>query len=198
MEATILKDPNPIKHIDTWIKKLFQWLLLNSGWTISGVAPEQKKCIIIVAPHTSNIDFLLGIALKFATGVKANFLAKQILFQPPWGWIFYKLGGYPVKRDKQYNQVDHIVSINKKEYFVLGIAPEGTRSDSGQWKTGFYWIAKLTKIPIIMVSFDYAKKLIVFSKPYYPTENMQKDFSAIKFFFKDVKGIHHIKKGRTE
>jgi 1-acyl-sn-glycerol-3-phosphate acyltransferase len=195
MEVTILKNPDPIKQTETWIKKLFHWLLLNLGWTISGIVPEQKKCIIIVAPHTSNIDFFLGIALKFATGVKANFLAKEILFQSPWGWIFYKLGGYPVKRDKHYNQVDHIVSIiNKEEHFVLGIAPEGTRSDSGQWKTGFYWIAKLAKIPIIMVSFDYSKKHIIFSKPYYPTRNMQKDFSAMKFFFKDAKGIHHIKK----
>lgn len=173
------------------MKQVFQWILSGFGWTISGRAPDEKKYIIIVAPHTSNIDFFLGIAARFAIGVKANFLAKEILFQPPWGWIFSGLGGYPVKRDKHYNQVDQIVNIiNQNDRFILALAPEGTRSNSQQWKTGFYWIAKLAKIPIAMVSFDYARKKITFSEPFYPTENMEQDFSEMKIFFKGVKGLN--------
>ncbi|WP_299980817.1 1-acyl-sn-glycerol-3-phosphate acyltransferase [Desulfobacula sp.] len=185
-----MEKSNSIEMSSIWIKKLFKRILSILGWTISGMAPDEKKYIIIVAPHTSNIDFFLGIAVRFAIGLKANFLAKEILFQPPWGWIFCKLGGYPVKRDKHYNQVDYIVKIiNKEDRFVLGIAPEGTRSNSGQWKTGFYWIAKLAKIPIVMVSFDYAKKNVTLSEPFYTTENMEEDFSVMKTFFKGVKGI---------
>ena len=109
-----MKKSNSIKTGTLQIKKIFQLILLTLGWTISGKAPDEKKYIIIVAPHTSNIDFILGIAVKFAIGLKANFLAKAILFQRPWGWIFSGLGGYPVKRDKQYNQVDQIVKIIAK------------------------------------------------------------------------------------
>ena len=171
------------------MKKLFRWILLTLGWTIPGKIPNIKKYIIIVVPHTSNLDFFLGISVRLAMGFKPNFLAKEILFQPPWGWIFYGLGGYPVKRDKRYNQVDQIVEILKKrDRFILGIAPEGTRSNNRQWKTGFYWIAKLAEIPIVMVSFDYAKKKVTFSEPFYPTENMEEDFSVMKAFFKGVKG----------
>ncbi len=163
------------------------------GWRISGTPPNDKKYIIIVAPHTSNFDFILGIVTKYAIGFKVKYLGKEILFQKPWGWIFYKLGGYPVKRGKYYNQVDYIVKIiNKENQFILGIAPEGSRSNTGQWKTGFYWIAKLAQIPIVMVSFDYAKKIITFSLPFYPTENMEEDISIMKSFFKNVKGMRQI------
>ena len=185
-----MKNSNTAEMSNIWIKYLFQWILSAFGWTISGMAPDEKKYIIIVAPHTSNIDFFLGIVAKFAIGVKANFLGKEILFQQPWGWIFSGLGGYPVKRDKHYNQVDQIVKlINKKDRFILALAPEGTRSNPQQWKTGFYWISKLAKISIVMVSFDYAQKKVTFSEPFYPTENMEEDFLVMKNFFKGVKGF---------
>ncbi|WP_291345643.1 1-acyl-sn-glycerol-3-phosphate acyltransferase [Desulfobacula sp.] len=188
-----MKKSNAIEKSSTWMEKLFKWIFSILGWTISGTAPDKKKYIIIVAPHTSNLDFFLGVAVRFAVGLKANFMAKEILFQPPWGWIFYKLGGYPVKRNKHYNQVDYIVKIiNETDRFVLAIAPEGTRSNPGQWKTGFYWIAKLARIPIVMVSFDYAKKNVVFSEPFYTTENMEEDFSVMKTFFKGVKGVNQV------
>ncbi|MBT3177946.1 MAG: acyltransferase [Desulfobacula sp.] len=176
-----------------WRQKIFQCILNMIGWRISGTPPNEKKYIIIVAPHTSNVDFILGIVAKFAIGLKVKYLGKEILFQAPWGWIFYQLGGYPVKRGKHYNQVDYIVKIiNKESQFILGIAPEGTRSNTGQWKTGFYWIAKLAKIPIAMVSFDYAKKNITFSTPFYPTANMEEDISRMKSFYRNVKGMRQI------
>jgi len=175
------------------MKKLSQWILSALGWTISGNVPDLQKYIIIVAPHTSNIDFFLGVAVRCAMGFKSNYLGKEVLFKPPWGWIFRKLGGYPVKRDKQYNQVDQIVNImNNQDRLVLGISPEGTRAKSRQWKTGFYWIARLAGVPIVMVSFDYGKKVVTFSKPFYTTENMEEDFSVMKTFFKGVKGFNPV------
>ena len=194
-----MNESNFIKNCSFSIKKFFKWILSSLGWTISGPIPEDKKCIIIVAPHTSNFDFILGIVAKFAIGLKANFLGKTILFQSPWGWFFYKLGGYPIKRGNRYNQVDYIVKIiNKEDSFILGIAPEGTRSNKGQWKTGFYWIAKLAKTPIIMASFDYAKKIITLSEPFYPTENMKKDFLVMRFFFKEAKGLNQVNFGKIK
>ncbi len=185
---------NAIKERGSWIKKFFKWILSAFGWQISGPIPKERKCIVIVAPHTSNFDFILGVIARFAIGLKANFLGKEILFKPPWGYSFYKLGGYPVKRDDRYNQVDYIVSImNREDRFVLGITPEGTRSGTGEWKTGFYWIAKLARIPIVMVSFDYGKKRITFSDPFFPTENMETDFSQMQAFFKGAKGLKQVK-----
>ena len=99
------------------------------------------------------------------------------------------MGGTPIDRSKSNDSVTAITAIfNSKEKFRLSLSPEGTRKKVTKWKTGFYFIAKAANVPIVMVAFDYKKKQIVISKPYYPTKNQKADFEFYKSFFKGVKG----------
>ena len=127
--------------------------------------------------------------MRNAQNAKINFIAKQSLFKPPFGWWFNKLGGVPVNRKASTNMVQQIASIYKnREEFRLSLSPEGTRKKVTEWKTGFYYIAKEAQIPIVLVAFDYGKKEIKFSKPQYTTLDISEDMANYKAFFKGVIG----------
>lgn len=160
------------------------------GWKTVGNFPKDlKKYIIITAPHTHWLDFPLGIAIKFAENLPANFIGKDSLFKPPFGFIFRLLGGTPVNRSKSSNKVQAIINIfNSREKFILGMSPEGTRQKVEGWKTGFYYIAKGANVPIVMVTLDFGKKQVKISKPYYVTDNKDKDFDFFYNYFEGVKG----------
>ncbi len=169
---------------------VFRSIFKILGWKIVGDAPRQlKKYIIIVAPHTSNWDFPLGVAVRSIMGFKANFLGKKELFDSALGWLFRKLGGYPVDRGRATHLVDEVIHIIEREdHFVIAIAPEGTRKNVKRWKTGFYHIAVRAKIPIVMVGFDYSTKTIFWAEPFYPSGDLSKDAVVMQDFYKDKVG----------
>lgn len=160
------------------------------GWKTVGSFPDElKKYVLIAAPHTHWLDFPLGILIKYAEGLPANFIGKASLFEPPFGFIFRRLGGAPVDRSKSSNKVDSIVAIfNSREQFILGMSPEGTRKKVNAWKTGFYYIAKGANVPIVMCTLDFKNKQAKISEPYYLTENMDEDFSFFYKYFENVQG----------
>ena len=159
------------------------------GWHISGVFPEVKKCVVIVVPHTSNYDFLLGLLIRAVLKKKISYVAKKSLFKPPYGWFFRWVGGTPIDRSKTNDTVKTIAAIfHEKEEFRLALSPEGTRKKVAHWKTGFYYIAKEAAVPIVLVSFDYGKKQIKISELYAVTTSVEQDFNFFKAFFKGVKG----------
>lgn len=145
--------------------------------------------IFAVIPHTSNWDFPLGLLVRSAAGISVQFIGKNSLFKPPWGFIFRWLGGHPVDRTKRQNYVESVVDLfGKHPNFALAIAPEGTRKKVDRLKTGFYHIARLARVPIILTKFDYGNKRVVFSSPFYPTNDQNRDFEEIYAFFKGVQG----------
>ncbi len=160
------------------------------GWKIEGDVPRGlHKYIIAVAPHTSNWDFLLGLAVRSILNFRSNFLGKKELFKKPFGWLFKSLGGYPVDRSNKSNLVEQVVQlINTSSSFVLAIAPEGTRKNVGKWKTGFYHIAFQAGIPIVFVCLDYGRKTVKFNLPFYPTGNFEQDAPSMAAYFKNVSG----------
>jgi len=159
------------------------------GWKVSGQFPELKQYVVIVAPHTSWHDFYMGILVRSVLSVKVNFVAKKELFVFPLGWLFRALGGFPVDRTEGQNTVANTVALfHQYPTFKLAIAPEGTCKKVEHWKTGFYHIAKMAKIPIIMVSFDYGKKEHRVSEPFYPSKNETIDFEQMHRFFESVTG----------
>lgn len=158
-------------------------------WKISGKLPDLNKYVLIVAPHTSNVDFFIGLAARSILHLKASYLGKAELFRPPHGWIFKALGGYPVDRSKHTNLVDSVVEIFKREKeFRLALAPEGTRSEVKQWKSGFYHIAVKAKVPIVMVSFDYLDKTVYVNEPFFPGGKLDEDWKVIYDFYKSRNG----------
>ena len=159
------------------------------GWEMNGVFPEVKKCVVIVVPHTSWVDFFLGLVVRRVINKKFNYGAKKSLFRPPFGWYFRWQGGAPVDRSKSSDTVTAIARVfEEHEEFRLALAPEGTRKKVTSWKTGFYYIAHNAKVPIVMVAFDYGRKQIKFSQPITPCGNYEKDWPIFREFFKGVTG----------
>lgn len=158
-------------------------------WSIKGEMPDVKKYLIVVAPHTSNWDFPIGLAVRSIKGFDAKYLGKKELFRFPFGALFRKLGGYPVDRSKHTNLVDAVVELfNQNDRFIVAIAPEGTRKYVPQWKTGFYHMAMKAGIPIVFSAIDYPTKQVIFSEPFYPTGNKDEDMKKIASFFIDKRG----------
>ena len=155
------------------------------GWKLVNDFPKDiQKYVVIAAPHTSWQDFPIGILARNTSGIKINFIGKASLFKGPFGFIFKGLGGTPVDRSTSNNLVDAIIQIfDKKEQFRLALSPEGTRKKVDKWKTGFYYIAKGAKVPIVMATLDFGKKQVKVSEPYYTTENKEKDFEYFHSFF---------------
>jgi 1-acyl-sn-glycerol-3-phosphate acyltransferase len=165
---------------------LFTW----RGWKITGQFPaELKKYIIAVAPHTSNWDFVVGVAARSILRIeKTKFLGKSQLFRAPYGWFFRTLGGYPVERGANHDMVKQVAHLfNSHDEFVLAIAPEGTRKKVEKLRTGFYYIAKAADVPIIPVGFDFKKKEVVIGQPLYPRDAEQ-DFIKLVTFYQNITG----------
>ena len=164
--------------------KIMKWKMIGdfSSDTI-------KKCVVIAVPHTSWHDFYLGLLIRRVNKVKISFMGKKELFKWPLGWYFRKVGGIPLDRTSGQNKVEAIAKeFEKRDELRLTLAPEGTRKKVSTWKTGFYYIAKAADVPIIMVAFDFGKKRVVISSPFYPTEDIDKDLQFMYSFFKGVKG----------
>ena len=159
-------------------------------WKIKGSFPKEiKKYVIIVAPHTHWIDFPMGILIKYATGLHANYIGKKALFKPPFGFLFRALGGTSVDRAKSQNMVNAVVDIfNSKDEFVFALSPEGTRKKVDVWKTGFYHIAKEANIPIVRGALDFKHKTFTITTPFYPTDDKEADIKKLRSFYKGIKG----------
>ncbi len=158
-----------------------------TGWKVIDHRPKPMgQCIYLVAPHTSNWDFLVGICARSIARLKnAGYLGKKQLFAWPIGWFFRALGGYPVDRGKHTNITEQVVHyFNTVPDFSIGITPEGTRKQVRKWKTGFWRIAKGANVPLILTSFDYGRKEVTFSEPFRVGEDMDKDIATLVEYFR--------------
>lgn len=173
------------------IRLMSKFMLKLMGWKPAGSFPDGlKKYVVIVAPHTSGWDFVIGLLFRKALRLeRAKYLGKHQLFRPPFGFFFRWLGGYPVDRTSSNNLVDQVVKIfNDHEEFALALSPEGTRKRVDKLKTGFYNIARKANVPIIMVAFDYRHKQAIISLPFETTTNQEADFEKILNFFRPIEG----------
>ncbi|SER10354.1 1-acyl-sn-glycerol-3-phosphate acyltransferases [Hyunsoonleella jejuensis] len=174
-----------------WLAKFIYFKVL--GWQVDGnyktLQTDIKKAVIIAAPHTSWHDFYIGVLVRGVLGVKVNFIGKKELFVFPFGYFFRVLGGRPIDRQNNQNKVEAIAKLfAENDTFRIALAPEGTRKKVEKWRTGFYYIAKAAKVPIVMFTLDFENKRNTFSKPFYPTDDVEADFKHLKSFYKGVKG----------
>jgi 1-acyl-sn-glycerol-3-phosphate acyltransferase len=173
--------------------KFSQWLgtrvLKLLGWSYSGTFPCCSKMILAVAPHTSNWDFVLGIAVAFNLRLKISFFGKHSIFILPFDRLLRRLGGIPIERSSTHGWVDGMADkMREAESMVLCLAPEGTRSPISPWKTGFLHIAYKAKVPVFLVAFDYKKKLIEFGPLHNISDNTQYELNWIYLHFKNAQG----------
>jgi 1-acyl-sn-glycerol-3-phosphate acyltransferase len=167
-------------------------ILKTLGWKITNaIPPGMKKCVIIVAPHTSNLDFVIGRFAYGAMGVKVRFLIKKEAFKFPMGGLLRILGGIPVDRSRNNKMVEHVSGLfEKNESFYVVITPEGTRKPNAQWKKGFWYIAERTKLPIALAFIDYEHKRGGVDRIMYPSADIDADMREIKKFYTQFKGRH--------
>lgn len=171
------------------LSRLSYWILTKLGWTIHVELPETNKFVAIAAPHTSNWDFPLGILAAKAINLKVNWLGKHSIFRWPFGWFFHAIGGTPIRRDGGQNYKQQLTDLfNNSERLVLALAPEGTRSKTDHWKTGFHAIARAAGVPILMGYLDHGKKQVGIGGMFYPSDDIEADFHLIREFYKGRRG----------
>lgn len=157
------------------------------GWKVEGELPDDPKMIGIIAPHTSNWDVFLLYVLANNFRIKSNWLAKKELLRPPLGWLLRPLGAIPVDRGNPHHVVKGVArQIDEQDAMYLAIAPEGTRSKSAYWKTGFYHIAMKANVKVIFMYIDYRRKAVGFGPVLDPSGDIHADFEIIKDFYKDI------------
>lgn len=162
------------------------WMSVG-GWKFEGAMPNEPKFVVIVAPHTSNWDFPLGVAALFALGLRVSFLGKHTLFKWPLGAFMRWLGGIAVERSVSRDRVTETVAVfTSSDKLILAVAPEGTRKRVAKWKTGFYHVALGAGVPIVPVAFDYGRKTVRIGPPFRPTGNKTADFAELKDLYRDV------------
>lgn len=172
-----------MKYFAKAILKVFGWKSYLS------VERPEGNFVLIVAPHTSWIDFIIGRFALSALNLHGKFLIKKEMFKFPFG-IFLKLfGGYPVDRMNGSNVVKPIIELFKrKKHYCIIITPEGTRKRTENWKKGYYFIAQSVKVPIYCGYVDYHEKVCNIGKIIIPSGNYEVDFEIIKEFYKGRKG----------
>ena len=171
--------------------KALQWLgravLSFFGWKVCGKISEElsgQKLVVIVAPHTSNWDGILGVATVAGLDAKITFIGKHTVFKYGLGAFLRYMGGIPVDRSKPGGLIkDLIRQVEDKKNGLIGLAPEGTRSKVGEWKTGFLRIARELNSGVVLVSLDFLKKELVFGKEFLPTGDDKQDILSIREYY---------------
>ncbi len=159
------------------------------GWDFEGEIPNLPKMVVIGAPHTSNWDFLVGMATLLGLGFGVQWIGKHTLFRPPFGGVMRLLGGVPVNRETSKGLVAQVVEeFKQRERFALGVAPEGTRKRVEKWKTGFYFMAHGAGVPILPAFFDYPRKRVGVGPLLHHSGDLEADLATLRAFYAPFQG----------
>lgn len=183
----LTQDNSPPKG-GNWFSGWFGASLLKiTGWQVRGTLPNHPKMVIAVAPHTSNWDFFLGMAVLFYLRIKIRFLGKHSIFKPGLKPILSWLGGIPVDRRSRHGVVEQIGQhFERNQKMILAVAPEGTRSPIFPWKTGFLSIAHKANVPVLLIGFDFKHKHVVMGPCFLPTGDKDADMQKVYDFYRGV------------
>lgn len=166
------------------------WLRLT-GWAFEGPMPASRQYVLIAAPHTSNWDFVHMMAMAWSLEVRLSWMGKASLFVFPHGPLFRALGGLPIRRDARANLVEQSAArFARDPALVLAVPAEGTRFRGTTWRSGFYHIARLAEVPIVLGYLDYARKRGGLGPEVRPSGNVRADMDLIRAFYADKVGRH--------
>ena len=187
MQRTIFTTP----VVNTLLRGFSVAFLQITGWKVEGALPAQAaKSVLIAAPHTSNWDLPYTLMVAFALRLNPYWMGKHSLFKAPFGPVMRWLGGIAVNREQSNNLVAASAqAIGEADGpLQLIVPPEGTRSKTRYWKTGFYHIARTARVPIVMAYMDYARKRSGLGPLFEPTGDVDADMATIKAFYAPFKG----------
>lgn len=185
--------PHPVQFKGS---RLALWVLERLGWRVEFAGFPAAQGVAIVYPHTSNWDFPIGLLAKWAMGVPAHFWGKDALFKWPWvgTWMRW-VGGMPIDRSSPQGVVGQMVQTfdqhkQKNQLLWLGLAPEGTRSHTPGWRSGFYQLAVGAKVPVALVKLDWGQRCFSVVDFYELTGSVEHDYAHMAQVFEGVKGYH--------
>ncbi|MEI2734588.1 MAG: lysophospholipid acyltransferase family protein [Rhodoblastus sp.] len=155
-----------------------------TGWRLDGAVPNLPKMILIGAPHTSNMDGVIAIAILSALGLRSGTMIKDTAFKGAMGPVLRWFGAIPIDRKKAGGVVGQsVAAFNRADKLLLLIAPEGTRSSASEWKRGYWLIAANAEVPILPAAIDYVKKVVTFGPPLTTTADYDADFARLMAFY---------------
>ena len=187
MHRTIFTTP----VVNTALRGVSIAFLKLAGWRVEGaLPPNTAKSVLIAAPHTSNWDLPYTLMVCFVLRLTPYWMGKASIFRAPFGGVMRWLGGIAVDRSKSNNLVAASAEAIRAADFSLQliVPPQGTRSETHQWKTGFYYIAQAAQVPIVLAYMDYANKRSGLGPVFVPTGDVAADMAAIKAFYAPFKG----------
>ncbi|MFZ5655671.1 MAG: 1-acyl-sn-glycerol-3-phosphate acyltransferase [Pseudomonadota bacterium] len=171
-----------------------RWLgctvLRLGGWRMAGELPDVPKLVLICAPHSSNWDGVWGFAAKLALGLDAHILGKDTLFRVPLlGALLRRLGVIPVDRGNARGVAEQAAAmIRAADRLWFALAPEGTRRRVEKWKSGFWKIARLADVPVLLVYFHYPDKVIGIGPLWHMGEDLEADMARIRAWYAPWQG----------
>ncbi|WP_291914090.1 1-acyl-sn-glycerol-3-phosphate acyltransferase [Limnohabitans sp.] len=181
--------------------RLARWTLKMLGWRLDFEGFPARQGVAIVYPHTSNWDFPIGMLAKWALGVPARFWGKDSLFKLPviGAWMRW-VGGIPIDRSSSRGVVGQMVHVfdqykQNDQLLWLGLAPEGTRSFTPGWRSGFYQLALGAQVPLALVKLDWGQRRFSVVDFYDLTGQVERDYAHMAQVFEGVKGFHEHQMG---
>jgi len=176
--------PNVARRGNAFSRALGRFILRLLGWRIEGEVPNLPKMVLIGAPHTSNMDGVIGLATLAALGLRAGTMIKDSAFHGPLGVLLRWLGAIPINRRSPKGVIEQSVeAFNRSEHFMLLIAPEGTRHAAAAWKRGYYHVAASAGAAILPAACHYGTKIITFGPPLVPTGDHAADEQRLHRFY---------------
>jgi len=163
------------------ILAIYRW----RGWTLDGHLPDIPKFVIAGAPHTSNWDFVFFTGATAAEGIEPAFMGKHTLFKGVMRNFMLDMGGIPIDRTKRANVVEQVADeFARRDRLALVIAAEGTRSSMGEWKSGFYNIARAANVPIVPAWVCNTRRIVGFGPAIIPSANYGETLLEIARFMR--------------
>lgn len=165
------------------------WLFLWR-WKVTQQSELPPKCVMIAAPHTTNWDFPITLAMAGVKGIDIRWLGKEQMFNKVLGPFFRAVGGISVKRASANGLVGDLADeFAKHDRLVLVVPAEGTRSKVEYWKSGFYRIAMQAEVPIVCAFVDKSTRTGGFGPVIVPSGDVKADMDKIRAFYAGKTGL---------
>lgn len=166
-----------------------RFILRLFGWTVLDLPERPRRAVVVVYPHTSNWDFVIGVLARSALRLDVRWIGKDALFRGAMGPVMRWLGGIPVNRKHPAGFADRMAAeFAKHDVLLLAITPEGTRSRTPGWKSGFYRIARAAGVPVVIATIDYAGRRIGLLATMELTGDVDADMARIAEVYEGCRG----------
>jgi 1-acyl-sn-glycerol-3-phosphate acyltransferase len=171
--------------------RLAHAVLALAGWRTVFVPPPAPKTVVVVYPHTSNWDFVIGFLARAVVGLRCHFVAKDSLFRGVVGAWLRRVGGIPVNRRAPTGFVQQVgLHFKQRAEFHLVFTPEGTRARTEHWKSGFYRVARAAKVPVGLAFIDYGRREVGVGEWIALSGDETRDLERMQAFYAGKVGKH--------